>query len=453
MLISMNKKNLDYKEYVKQRLQPISDLLADIAAGDFTKTLEIPEKEDEFTELYVGLTFMMEDLQEHLKEREEVELELKKHQEKLEDLVRERTDELVKINEKLEKEVIERKKIEDDLRDSEELYKSLVKTLPDAITTTDLKGTITFVSPRTVELHRAKSINELLGRQALEMIDSSDHQRAIENMKKTYRLGVIRNIEYKMLRKDGSSFIGELSAAAISDEVGKPKGFIASVRDISERKKIEEQLKISLHEKETHLRDIHHRVKNNIQVITSMLNLYANYISDDSYIEMFREIQNRIHSMALIHEKLYLATDTGRIDFYEYLSEIVNILVHFYKFGKGNVRTNIEVKNVSLPLDTAIPCGLIINELVSNSLKHAFPNEEEGEIQIILSSEKLPNDKDQITICVKDNGIGFPKDIDFKNPNSFGLLLINTFVEQLDGVLELDLDEGTEFCITFIKNK
>jgi len=216
-------------------------------------------------------------------------------------------------------------------------------------------------------------------------------------------------------------------------------------REITERMRAEEQIKVSLEEKEVLLKEIHHRVKNNLQVISSLLNLQSRCVEDQSVLELFQESQNRIRSMALIHEKLYRSQDLVRIDFAEYIRNLATHLVRSYRANLGPVNLKVDANDVSLSVDAAVPCGLIINELVSNSLKYAFIDGREGEIRIELRSDR----DHQLTLIVGDNGVGFPKDLDFRHTESLGMQLVNTLTNQLGGTVELHSDGGTEFKITF----
>ncbi len=214
--------------------------------------------------------------------------------------------------------------------------------------------------------------------------------------------------------------------------------------DVTERNRAMEKLTASLKEKEVMLKEIHHRVKNNMQVISSMLRLQAGYIEDPKALELFQESQNRVKSMALIHEKLYQSQDLARIDFADYLRNLTNHLFRSYS-GRADITLNIEVSDVRLGVDAGIPCGLIVNELVSNALKHAFPNGRPGQITVALRREN-----GTYVLSVKDDGVGFPKDVDFRNTPSLGLQLVNTLVSQLDGSVELISNgAGTEFRIEF----
>lgn len=216
--------------------------------------------------------------------------------------------------------------------------------------------------------------------------------------------------------------------------------------EIAERKRAEEQLKASLKEKEVLLKEIHHRVKNNLQIISSLLKLQSAYIKEQQAVDMFKDSQNRIRSMALIHEKLYQSKDLSKIDFAEYIRDLTFNLLRSYKTSSQIISLQTTVNDIWLNIDTAIPCGLIINELVSNSLKHAFTtSNRENQISINLNSDE---DK-KFVLIVSDNGSGFPEKLDFRNTESLGLELVCTLTEQLEGTIELDSSTGTSFKITF----
>jgi PAS domain S-box-containing protein len=236
----------------------------------------------------------------------------------------------------------------------------------------------------------------------------------------------------------------DMRISSLSDWRGRILSRIVVFRDITDRKRAEEHIKQSLEEKKVLLREIHHRVKNNLQVISSLLNLQSAYIDDCQYREMFKESQNRVKSMSLIHEKLYQSENLANIDFEEYVRALTNGLIRSYGINTDKVSLEVEVDNVSLGIDTAIPCGLIINELVSNSLKHAFPGGK-GEILVSLHSN---NGITELT--VKDNGVGIPEDIHIKNTTSLGLRLVCILAQdQLSGNITLMRTNGTEFRITF----
>ncbi|HMK46400.1 MAG TPA: histidine kinase N-terminal 7TM domain-containing protein [Methanocella sp.] len=215
--------------------------------------------------------------------------------------------------------------------------------------------------------------------------------------------------------------------------------------EVTERKKAEERTMESLKEKEVLLKEIHHRVKNNLQIISSLLNLQSCNSGKDN-AAAFKESQNRIKSMALIHEQLYQSKDLACIDFAGYVNRLITQLVRSYMLNQ-HVSVAIEIADISLDIDTAIPCGLIINELVSNSLKYAFSPEKEAAIRI-----RMTLDGDRYTLIVADNGKGLPKNVDFHNTVSLGMQLVITLIDQLGGEIEHIDGEGAAFRLTFQAN-
>ena len=188
-------------------------------------------------------------------------------------------------------------------------------------------------------------------------------------------------------------------------------------REVEERLRAEEQLRTSLGEKEILLKEIHHRVKNNLQIIYSLLSLQSDHIQDELILDMFRDSKHRVRTMVLIHEKLYRSQDLSKIDFGEYVNALTTDLLNSYALSFSALNLKTRVDGVHLSVDTAVPCGLIVNELVTNCLKYAFPDAQEGEINIELQK----NGGDEFTLIVGDNGIGFPKEFDFRNTDSLGL--------------------------------
>jgi two-component sensor histidine kinase len=210
-----------------------------------------------------------------------------------------------------------------------------------------------------------------------------------------------------------------------------------------ERKQTEEGLKSSINEKDVLLKETHHRVKNNMQVIYSLLNLQTHYAKNEEAVNVLKESQNRVKSMGIIHEKLYKSTDRSKIDFSDYVKSLTSDLLDSYDVSDTIIPV-VEIKDIKFNMETAVLCGLIINELISNSLKHAFPNNGTGEVGVSL---KLLGNKYQL--IVSDDGIGFPEEIDFKNTESLGLQLVNNITGQLDGEIDLDRNNGTKVTINF----
>jgi PAS domain S-box-containing protein len=250
--------------------------------------------------------------------------------------------------------------------------------------------------------------------------------------------------ERLMKRKDGSLFWCSLSGKVI-DPADTGKGSIWMLQDITERKWAEEQIRAALLEKEILLKEVHHRVKNNLQVVASMLRLQARYLEDAKAKAMFEDSQRRVASMSLIHEKLYRSKDLARIDFREYITELVDNVTALNGGGSHRREVRLDVGEVRLDVNKGIPCGLIINELVSNALRHGFPEGRDGEVTVSMHRDESGG----IALSVKDNGVGFPGHIDFRNTKSLGMQLVVSLVSQLDGTIELDRSEGTAFKIAF----
>jgi len=183
-------------------------------------------------------------------------------------------------------------------------------------------------------------------------------------------------------------------------------------------------------------------VKNNLQIIISLLNLQSRYITDETTLSAFRESQNRVRAMALVHEKLYRSTDLATIDLDNYIRFLANNLLQFYGNRGKNITLSIDIHDIFLAIETAIPFGLMINELISNSLKYAFPNGRKGEISIAIHRQDHT-----LTILFRDNGVGIPEDLDWRNAKSMGLQLVTALVDQLDGTIELDRTGGTRFTM------
>ena len=213
-----------------------------------------------------------------------------------------------------------------------------------------------------------------------------------------------------------------------------------------DRKKAEDQLRVSFKEKEILLRELYHRTKNNMQIISSLLNLQSMALDDKQMLHVIQEIQNRIKSLSLVHEKLFEAKDLSNISLKDYIQDLAQVLLASYQGSNKRISITVNVENVFMSLDSITNCGLIINELVSNSLKYAFPDEVTGNIHIVLRS----TDKGEIELCIRDNGIGLPEGFDFENPKTLGLKLVRGIAEdQLRGKIELKGEKRSDFLITF----
>ncbi|MGD1704324.1 PAS domain S-box protein [Dapis sp. BLCC M229] len=244
-------------------------------------------------------------------------------------------------------------------------------------------------------------------------------------------------------RQDGSTFAEEISLTLI--EGG---GLVSVCRDITQRKQAEELLKSSLQEKEILLKEIHHRVKNNLLVVSSLLHWQNEYITDPAVSRIFQESQYRIHSMALIHEKLYNSKNLAEVNFTEYLETLAQQLYYSFNIATDRIQLNLELEPVSLNIETATPCGLIVSELIANVFEHAFPDNRKGELYL-----SLKNEQDRVILTIQDNGVGLPSDFDISQTESMGLQLIDMLSQQIKADLEVITDNGTTFNLIFAELK
>jgi PAS domain S-box-containing protein len=371
---------------------------------------------------------------------------LKKSKDKLELRVQERTAELTLSVEELEREITERKQVEKALRASEEQYQNLYDYAPDMYFTIVRDGTITSVNQFGAQYLGYRK-EELMGRPVWIVIHKDDVAQVQRNVIEIFRHRFEKSeLEFRKVRKDGSTLWVHERTQLVFDTGGGPSELRIICRDITERKLSQEKVKASLKEKKVLLSEIHHRVKNNMQVISSMLYLQSKYIREKKYLDIFKDSQYRIKSMALVHEKLYKSKDLAHINFKDYVRSLTESLFRSYGVSTSKIALKINADDISLGIDTAIPCGLILSEIVSNSLKYAFPEGRQGEIEITFRS----HDENEVELTVRDNGVGIPGDIDFRNAESLGLqVIVNLTEHQLQGEIELHRAKGTKFEIKF----
>lgn len=245
------------------------------------------------------------------------------------------------------------------------------------------------------------------------------------------------------LRKDGSEFPVEIGLNPIETEEGTM--VLSAIVDISDRKQKEQRIQVALEEKNILLAEIHHRVKNNLQIVHSLLDLQSARLTDQTAIEMLNDSKNRVSSMALIHQILYQSKDFAEIDFRSVLDSLVPTLVQSYRVSPTVIDVQLEAENVLLALNAAIPCGLIVNELISNALKHAFPAGRPGRLNISMKQDS----QDFVELRVEDDGIGIPMEIDFETTSTLGLQLVQLLASQLKGTLAVNRVDPTSFTIVF----
>jgi PAS domain S-box-containing protein len=339
--------------------------------------------------------------------------------------------------------VTEPSKLQQEIQVSEVRYRRLFETAQDGILLLEADtGEITDVNPYLMEL-LGYSRSELVGRELWEIGPFKDAEASQAAFRALQDKKYIRYEDLPLKTRDGRKI--EVEFVSNVYEVDAKKVIQCNIREITERKRAEQQMQASLEEKEVLLKEIHHRVKNNLQVISSLLNLQAGYVKDREALELFKESQGRVRSIALIHETLYHSSDLGRIDFAAYVQELAANLFSTYGVNSEAIRLKVSAQDILLGVDTAIPCGLIVNELISNSLKHAFPAGRQGEISIELHSEG----ENRLTLVVRDDGVGLPKNLDLQELPSLGLRIVSTLTDQLNGTLELQSRGGAEFKITF----
>ena len=397
-----------------------------------------------------------------------------------------------KINDELEARVLDRtadlEEANEALRESESRYRDLVQNANSMIIRFGMSGRITFFNEFACSFF-GYSKDEIIGKSVLETIfppaessgrDLSKHMRDLlwhpdrhvinvnENLRRDGERVWVSWTNKAVTGQDGcieeilaiGNDITDLKRASeelqrinntLEDRVQQRTAELASAvkalqDEIAERRRVEQRMMSSLQEKEVLLKEIHHRVKNNLQIISSLLSLQSEKIGSENPAKTFQESQDRIRSMALVHEKLYQARDISHVDFAEYVRSLTAYLSRSYVTRSG-IEVVIDIEGVSLGIDTAIPCGLIINELVSNSLKYAFKDDRTGVVHVSLSKRD-----DTYTLIVSDNGTGLPPEIDFRNTFSLGLQLVNTLVSQLEGTIEQFGDSGTTFRMIFREN-
>lgn len=338
--------------------------------------------------------------------------------------------------------ITERKRLEEEQAESEALYRALFESANDAVFLLDLDGNHVKVNRKAAEM-TGYAIEELIGRPIKALVVPGEYSDAWQKLGGLIEGKVFPVYERLFRKKDGSEFSVEINASLIRDAERKPRFIQSIVRDISERKEKERALQAALQEKEILLKEIHHRVKNNMQVVSSLLNLQSRHISDPRDLEAFRESQRRIRSMALVHEKLYRSRSLSRIEFSDYIRQLAGQLLSSSEKRPGMIGLKLDVEERMLDIERAIPLGLILSELMSNALKHAFPGDRKGEISATFRAV----DGGELLLTFRDDGIGLPPRFDLRQAESMGFQLVSLLVEQLDGRVEIERGAGTTFKI------
>ncbi len=340
------------------------------------------------------------------------------------------------------KDITEQKKMEKALQESKDYLNKIINSIGDPLFVKDRQHRMTLVNDAACKLW-GLPCEEIVGKTAYELF-SSKEMAEVSWMKdeEVFKTGAeITNEETNKYADKTLTVL--VKKTPYTDNAGN-QFLVGITRDITDRKLAEDKIIASLQEKEILLKEVHHRVKNNLQIISALLSLQSSNLTDDNIIKIFKDSQNRIKSMALIHENLYRSKDLGKVDFNEYIKQLVSHLSQSYGDLAGKISFKVNSEKVYLNINTAIPCGMIINELVSNSLKYAFPDGREGEISIDLSSED-----DGFNMVISDNGIGIKEGLNIKDSKTLGFRLIDTLVKQIDGKMSLDTINGTRCEIHF----
>lgn len=371
----------------------------------------------------------------------------------------------------------------DALKTSELRYKAIVEDQTELICRFLPDGTLSFVNEAYCR-YFDKNRQELIGHSFLPLIPEEDQPEIQTQIASLSPRKPVATYEHRVILQDGSIRWQRWTDRVLFDGQGNVQEYASVGRDITEqkqavdelqrlnaelehrvrdrtaalllaneklvvevneRKAAEEQVRESLQEKEVLLKEIHHRVKNNLQIISSLLNLQANRVSDQRTLQALGDSQARVRSMALIHEKLYQSQSLAEIDFGEYVRSLASDLFRSYRRNFTAVQLDVQTDEVSLELDLAVSCGLILNELMTNALKYAFPDGKHGTISVELRATPAR----VVQLRVADDGMGIPADLDITRTKSLGLQLVNNLVAQLDGKLDLDRSAGTAFQVTF----
>jgi PAS domain S-box-containing protein len=345
-----------------------------------------------------------------------------------------------------ERDISHRMRAERELR----LLAQTITSTKDCVVITDMSDTILFVNDAFLQTYGYES-EELIG-QNFDILLRPEESGSVSQQIHEALTGGGWYGEVLQRRKDGTEFPAELWMSVVRNDESQPVALVGVGRDITERKQSEEQIRSSLREKEVLLKEIHHRVKNNLQIVSSLLSLQSEYIRDPEMLKIFSESQARVKSMALIHEKLYKSSNLAEIDFGEYVKDLAIQLFRSYGARQKGIALETELEPLSLVLDRAIPCGIIVNELVSNALKYAFPSGQRGTVYVKLYGV----DDHAMELVVGDTGIGIAEGMDVATSETLGLKLVTMLSKQLEGSLTLVRNpiykgstSGTEFTIRF----
>jgi PAS domain S-box-containing protein len=397
-------------------------------------------------------------------------------------------DELAIVNAALGREVVEHRKVKEALQESEERMRTLINAMPDIVAFKDGEGRWLEANEFDLRLFKLESVY-YRGKKDSELAAFSSFYREAflaceESDEIAWQARKPSRADETIPCPDGHTKVFDIIKVPMFHSDGRRKGLVVVGRDITERKlaesalkkyqesleflvkertaelaqanaslqtevierkRAEEKVLVSLREKEILLKEVHHRVKNNLQIISSLLELQSGYIHDEQSLRFFRESQDRIKTMALVHERLYASADLASIDVCEYLKNLTSQLVLSYVVDPGYIDLEFDIGEFCLGIEEAIPCGLIVNELVSNSLKYAFSGKPGGKIAVTCRADA----EDMVVLSVSDNGVGIPEELDITSSETLGLQIVFLLTRQLRGTVNVRNDGGTSFAIRF----
>ena len=393
-----------------------------------------------------------EQLKREILERKRAEEALRKVHDKLEIRSRERTSELEKVNQALQAEIIERKQVEEELRESEGRLRSLFETMAEGLVLIAPEGHIVHANPMAEHIFGLtrsgiESRNYVSPAWGIICPDGTpmppEEMAGTRAMKERHQ---VRDIVMGIKRSDGSITWITASATPLINVAGTLEGAVCTFGDITKHKQTEEQVMASLEEREVLLKEIHHQTKNNLQVISSLLDMHSRRAYDQQTVDLLKEARAKIHAMALIHSQLYQSDRFVQVDMGNYIHELVAHLSHVYANRKKSVTSDIECSDIYLTITQAIPCALVLHELTSNAFKHAFKDRQKGVIKIFMRGSIDA----KIVMRVEDDGVGIPEEIDVYKTDTMGLKLVRNLVqEQLKGSITVKRDHGTKFSLEF----
>jgi PAS domain S-box-containing protein len=329
------------------------------------------------------------------------------------------------------------------LKFSENKYRTLVETSLEGIWAVDKEGVTTYVNPKMSEM-LGYTGPEMTGRSMYDFIDPAARDIAVQKID-VMKSGMKEYYEMELRTKTGTPITTQMALSSISDPDGNFSGMLALVSDISARKKYEDDLKASLDEKSVLIMEIHHRVKNNLQIISGLIRLQSRYISNEQAVDALYQCETRVSTMALVHESLYQSGNLSNINARRHITNLATMLLMSNELGI-QIKLDIDVDDIPIDMNAAVPASLIINELILNSIKYAFPGREKGIIGISLHREE----GDMLCLIVRDDGVGIPKDLDITVISSLGLKLVLRLVrDQLKGTIDIEREQGTKFVIRF----